>query len=204
MSDALRAALSSAVESVTPDHALSRCHPGTIATQDGQTVDLIIEDDGPVPNASSNRLVYGLPGVSCSIKTGERVRMQYENGDPRKPIACGFDPFVRDNELPVQNPPVTEINFCGAASNQGAARNGDSVGGGSLVWVPTPPAGPVPTGGTLTYTAFPSLDNPTPTPIIWSVVGAIVITQISPPSAVPTMTIGGAISGGSAIVKIGG
>ena len=204
MTDFLRDALSKAVESVTPNAALAQCHPGTIANQSGQTVDLIIEDGGPLENASGNRIVYGLPGVSCAIKNGERVRMVYENGDPRKPIACGFDPFVRDNELPVQILPVTEINICGATSSQGAARNGDSIGGGSLLWAATPPAGPVPTGGTLTYTPFPSVDNPVPTPIVWSVVGPVVVTQISPPSPVPIINISGAINGGSAIVKIGG
>lgn len=200
MSDRERTALQKAIDANTDEPYRSRSHPATIRAEGNGTVDVDFEDGGPGPRASSVRKVYGVPGIRCELAMGTRCRVSYDNGDPRKRIACGFD--EQSATAPLD---VASINIANANDSQGAARNGDDVGGGSLVWVQGPPGpGGIPTGGVLTYTPFPSIANPTPTPIVWAVVGPILITQLSPASATPTMALGGAINGGSSIVKIGG
>jgi hypothetical protein len=196
MSDRAKEAFRRAVDNVSEIDPLSVAHPATVQTQgvDGM-VSVVIDEGGPMPGASDVPDVYGLPGTRCKVPQGTRGRISHDNGDPRKRT---FGTYDRDA-------PVTEINFANASINQGAARNGDSVGGGSLVWVQGPVIPPgVPSGGALTYTPFPSVANPNPTPIVWLISGPIIITQISPPSPTPTMQLGGAIDGGSSVVKIGG
>lgn len=195
MSERERDAFERAVKSVAAVDPLTVAHPATTQTQSiNGNVSIQIDEGGPMPGASDVPCVYGLPGTTCKVPQGTRARMSFDNGDPRKRTFGTYDAGC----------PVTEINFAGASSGQGAARNGDSVGGGSLTWVQGPPAAGIPTGGVLTYLAFPSIANPTPTPIVWLVAGPIVITQVSPLSATPTMQLGGAIDGGSSVVKIGG
>lgn len=208
----VRDAMAKAVEAVTPDPALSRHHPAEIrSTRADRTVDVDLADGGPMPRASGASVVYGLPAVHCVFRDGARGRLAFDNGDPRRRFFGSFDSFppVLDPEGPIVPPnlPVDEINICGAQSNQGAARNGDEVSSGTLTWAPTPPVGGIPTGGILTYTPAPSLLNPVPIPTVLSVVGPIVITQVSPPPDVPgtvSIQLAGAISGGSSVVKIGG
>lgn len=212
MSDRERNALRIGVEAVVPDPALSRVHPAVVRGQraDG-TLDVDLDEGGPAPRMSGVEPVYGLPATFCRLKTDARLHVAYKAGDPRKRIATHF-PFYPPQSIgdgPVVDlpeVPVDLINICNATDNQGAARKGDDVGGGTLTWTPTPPAGGIPTGGVLAYTPFPTPQNPLPTPQTWSVVGPIVITELTPTpgNATPTITMGGAITGGSAIVKIGG
>lgn len=209
MSDRETEALRKAVETVTPDPALSRVHPAIVRSQSGASVDIDIEEGGPAPRASGVELVSGIPGVFFRVKGNTRLRIAYDNGDPRKRIATHFDMYppqnIPDSPFPTPEIPVEEINFCDAGDLQGAARNTDPIAAGSLTWTPTPPAGGIPTGGVLTYTPFPSADDPSPMPTVWSVVGPVVITQVSPnPGGPVSMSLLGAIRNGSSIVKIGG
>lgn len=209
MSDRETEALREAVNTVVPNPALSRVHPAVVREQSGAAVGVDIEDGGPAPRASGVELVYGIPGVFCRIRPGARLRIAYDNGDPRKRIATHFDSYppqlIPDDPTPIPEVPVTEINFCNAEDQQNAARRQDQIAAGSLSWTPTPVVGGIPTGGVLTYTPFPSLSDPAPQPTVWSVVGPVVITQVSPnPGGPVTMSLFGAIRSGSAIVKIGG
>jgi hypothetical protein len=210
MSDREREAFRKAVETVAPDPALDRTFPAVVRGQrsDG-TLDVDFEEGGPQPRASGVEPVYGLPATSCRFKADARLHVAYKAGDPRKRVATRYGSYppvlVPDSGIELPEIPVEEINIAHASSTQGAARQGDPIAAGSITWAPTPPAAGIPTGGVLTYTAFPSADNPTPTPTVWSVVGPIVITQVSPnPGGPVSIDLAGAIRGGSAIVKIGG
>ena len=192
MSERERNALQRAVESVAVIDALTVAHSATVQTQDiNGNVSIAIDDGGPMPGASDVPCVYGLPGTVCKVPQGTRARVSFDNGDPRKRTFGGYDAGC----------PVDEINIAEASSTQGAARNGDSIGGGALSFVPTPPAAGVPTGGVMLYTPQPSIENPSPIPIPFlSFVGPVLITQLTP----GPLPIGGNITGGSSVVKIGG
>jgi hypothetical protein len=204
MTDREQEAFDAAIHAVTGAAIdMSRPHPAVVREQstDG-TVGVDIVEGGPLPRASGVAPVYGLPATRCTFNPSAEPqgRLEFDNGDPRKRTLGNFDSHTSGQPMP-----VSEINIADATANQDAARRGDPAGGGSLVWVQNPPGpGGVPTGGTLTYTPFPSVSNPNPTPTVWLAVGIITITQVSPPSATPTMTFSGAIDGGSSIVKIGG
>lgn len=192
MSDRERDALERAVKNVVGTNPLTVPHPATVQTQSGDNVSVQIDDGGPMPGASEVPCVYGLPGVVCKVPQGARARIVFDNGDPRKRTFGGYDAGC----------PVTEVNLASASPSQGAARNGDPIGGGLLSVVPNPPLpGPIPNGGTIFYTPQPTDETPNPTPIAWiSIVGPVQITQLTP----GPLPIGGNITGGSSVVKIGG
>jgi len=192
MSERERDALKHALSSVAEVDPMVAQHPATTQTQgaDGN-VSVVFDDGGPMTGASNVPCVYGLPGAVCKVPQGTRARVEFDNGDPRKRTFGGYDAGC----------PVTEINLADASSTQGAARNGDPCGGGSLSFVPTPPAAGIPTGGILFYTPQPSIETPSPVPIPFlSFVGPVLITQLTP----GPLPINGNITGGSTIVKIGG
>ena len=194
MSDREREALKRAVRSVVEDDALMVAHPATIQTQSlNGNVSVVLDDGGPMPGASDVPCVYGLPGTSCKVPQGTRARVEFDNGDRRKRTFGGYDAGC----------PVTEIVIADAPAlpAKEAARNGDPIGGGSLSFIPTPPAAGIPTGGVLLYTPQPSIETPSPVPIPFlSFVGPVLITQLTP----GPLPLGGNITGGSSVVKIGG
>jgi hypothetical protein len=193
MSDRAKEAFRRAVDNVSEIDPLSVAHPATVQTQgiDGK-VSVVIDEGGPMPGVSEVPDVYGLPGTRCKVPQGTRGRISHDNGDPRKRT---FGTYDRDA-------PVTEINFANASIDQGAARNGDSCGVGFLSVIPNPPLpGPIPNGGTIFYTPQPTEATPNPTPIPWlSITGPVLIVQLTP----GPLPIGGNITGGSSVVKIGG
>ena len=194
MSDRAREALKRAVGDVIEVDPLTVSHPATTQTQgaDGN-VSVVFDDNGPMTGASDVPCVYGLPGTTCKIPQGTRARVEFDNGDPRKRTFGGYDAGC----------PVTEIVIADSTAlpAKEAARNGDPTGGGTLSFVPTPPALGVPTGGVLLYTPQPSIETPSPVPIPFlSFVGPVLITQLTP----GPLPLGGNITGGSSVVKIGG
>lgn len=195
MSERERNALQRAVESVAVIDVLTVAHPATVQTQDiNGNVSVIIDDDGPIPGASDVPCVYGLPGTTCKVPQGTRARVEFDNGDPRKRTFGGYDAGCPVTEIVITSP--------GARPAKPVAREGDPTGQGTLSFVPNPPLpGPIPNGGTIFYTPQPTSPDEASTPIPWlSIVGPVQITQLTP----GPLPLGGNITGGSTIVKIGG
>jgi hypothetical protein len=194
MSDRERDALERAVKNVIGIEPLTVTHPATVQTQSTNgDVAVQIDDGGPMPGASEVPCVYGLPGVVCKVPQGTRARLSFDNGDPRKRTFGEYDAGCPVDEIVIADTPSLPA--------KPVSREGDSCGSGFFSFVPTPPVGPTPTGGILFYTAQPSAENPNPTPTPFlSFVGPIAITQLTP----GPLPLGGNITGGSSVVKIGG
>ena len=195
MSDRAREAFKRAVGDVVEVDPSTVAHPATTQTQgiDGN-VSVVFDDGGPMTGASDVQCVYGLPGVTCKVPQGTRARVEFDNGDPRKRTFGGYDAGCPVTEIVITSP--------GARSAKPVARQGDSTGVGLLSFVPNPPLpGPIPNGGTIFYTPQPTSPDQASTPIPWlSIVGPVQITQLTP----GPLPIGGNITSGSTIVKIGG
>jgi hypothetical protein len=162
-----------------------------------------LDDAAPVQGASKVPVYYGIPGVQCKHKPGSRARMGFEAGDERKRYVSFFDPFPPQKSDPEAPPlefdsPVEEITLVGGTN--GAARVDDAADAGTLTWIPSPPAGGIPTGGTLQYHP-PAQGGRYPTPVQWVVAGPIALTPDA--AAGFTIAITAVIREGSAIVKIG-
>jgi hypothetical protein len=194
MSERERNALKRAVADVVDVDPLTVAHPATTQTQSSNgNVSVLIDEGGPMSGMSDVPCSYGMPGIQCKVPQGTRARVSHDNGDPRKRRFGEYD----------YGCPVTEILMAHttALPAKEAARNGDPCGGGSLSFIPTPPAAGIPTGGVLLYTPQPSIENPSPIPIPFlSFVGPVLITQLTP----GPLPLGGNITGGSSVVKIGG
>lgn len=73
----------------------SRLYPAKVAKQnvDDRTLQLV-PDDAKVKGAGLDRVPirHGYPGADIEIEPGARVRLGFENGDPAKPYAIGWEP----------------------------------------------------------------------------------------------------------------
>jgi hypothetical protein len=59
---------------------------GVVVSQAGQTVDVKM-DDPRLPGMAALPIQVGIPGAIVQIKSGARMLVAFENGDPAKPIA---------------------------------------------------------------------------------------------------------------------
>lgn len=113
--------------------------PGTVRAQAGDgTLDVVLDAGGPLPEVSGVPVRHGLPGVtSVSVAAGTRVRVGFDDADPRRPFAVLWDAGN-----------ATSVTLNG--SSRQLARTGDSAACGHLVVVAgsvvsyVPPGTPLP------------------------------------------------------------
>ncbi len=70
----------------------SALYPAKVVRQSGNLLEVIPEDDRIKGNGmASVPIRHGLPGVTVEVSQGARVRIGFENQDPKKPFAALFD-----------------------------------------------------------------------------------------------------------------
>lgn len=116
-------------------------HAGTVLAQTGNTVVVKLDSDDMAGN-DSVPLRYGLPGFRATVPAGARCAMQFDDGDPRKPIVASYEGEA-----------ITELRFDGGT--RPIARVDDTADAGHLVIVGSPVTA-------ITY--FPPGTLPTPAP----------------------------------------
>lgn len=89
-------------------------YPATAVTQNGDGTLEIQPDDSRLPSLSSVPIRYGVPGVEARIANGGRVRLEFDAGDPARPIVTVWE-----------SASVTALTFNGGS--QGVARTADAV-----------------------------------------------------------------------------
>ena len=138
-----------------------RLVPCTVIRQAGDgTLELAPQaQDATLPPLVGVKIRHGLPGITgVAVPAGSVVRVGFDAGDPRRPFAVLWDEGQ-----------VTSITV--NASTQQAARTGDSVDCGTLLWLaagpsltyfppgtpPTGPGVPIPLSGRITGTSVVNL-----------------------------------------------
>lgn len=91
--DRVKASFFALVGAAEPRAAYHGLYRGTVVSQDGDAVDLKM-DDPRLPGVSALPIQVGLPGSSVQFTAGARMLIAFENGDPAKPIALLWDAGV--------------------------------------------------------------------------------------------------------------
>lgn len=91
MSDRVKRGLISLVQHLLRPTDYHAMYPARVESQnDAGNLDLV-PDDSRLPGMTNVPIRYGIPGVTASVKTGSRVMIQFEGGDPSKPVATVWD-----------------------------------------------------------------------------------------------------------------
>lgn len=136
--DPLLAAFRRVVRHLTHQVAYGVRYAGRIVEQNAASLLVGVVTDSPdAGDQQGVPMRLGLPGFKAKVPAGTRCGLEFDDGDPTKPVVTTFD----------QGSPVTELVF--ADGTKGAARVDDSVGCGTLTGVA--PAG----GGAVTFTWTP-------------------------------------------------
>jgi hypothetical protein len=88
--DRVKASLFALVGAADPRAQYRGLYRGTVVSQDGDVVDLQMDDPG-IPGCSGLPIQVGIPGSSVQFVAGARMLLAFENGDPAKPIALCWD-----------------------------------------------------------------------------------------------------------------
>lgn len=88
--DRVKAAFSALVGAANPRAEYHGIFAGKVVSQGGDTVDVQLDDER-MPGMSSLPVTVGLPGSQVSFAAGCRMFIFFENGDPAKPRAIGWD-----------------------------------------------------------------------------------------------------------------
>src|SRR4051812_48162304 len=88
--DRVKASLFALTGAADPRARYRGLYRGTVLSQTGDVVDLKM-DDAAIPGVSGVAIQVGLPGSRVSIAPGCRMLFAFENGDPAKPMALGWD-----------------------------------------------------------------------------------------------------------------
>jgi hypothetical protein len=88
--DRVKASFFALVGAAQPRTPYLGLYAGTVLSQSGDSVDLRM-DDPRVPGVAGLPLTVGLPGSKVSFAAGARMLVVFENGDPAKPRAIGWD-----------------------------------------------------------------------------------------------------------------
>lgn len=133
MIEQLRAELAAFIQRVTAPLAYQGLYPGTVRSQEGDTVSVELDQPVELPPLSGVPIRSGVAGVKVTVASGARVVVTFERGDPSRPIAALWG-----------DSSVTSLRV--NAGNRGVARNADDV----TVTIPpgtvlVPYAGPGPT-----------------------------------------------------------
>lgn len=108
----------------------------TVTVQAGQTVDLICDDpDLSGLGLQGVPLMYGLPGSTAQIVPGCKVLLLFSGGDPRKPVAVGFDGSAIVTQLGGGTMPVARVgdSIVVTVTSLGSPAVGTVIGGSSQV-----------------------------------------------------------------------
>jgi hypothetical protein len=84
--DRVKQAWVRAVGIASPRVAYQGVYRAVVVSQSGQTVDVKL-DDPRLPGMAALPIQVGVPGAIVEIKSGARMLVAFENGDPAKPIA---------------------------------------------------------------------------------------------------------------------
>lgn len=105
----------------TDYHAM---YPARVESQNDEGNLDVVPDDSRLPGMTNVPIRYGIPGVTASVKTGSRVIIQFEGGNPQKPVATVWDASAVEYLIV-----GAEQTYIGEKSNDAKpiAREGDTV-----------------------------------------------------------------------------
>lgn len=168
------------IQDLAPDSTYSGVWEYAVQATDGTTVDCsptataVLSAAFPLPqHVTKVPMRSGVAGTACKPAIGSVVYLAFPNGDPSKAIIMGFDT-------------ETAQSITMQAGSEGAARKGDSVDGGFLVFNST---------GTSTIQYFPAGS-------IGAAAATAYAATLTPPGTILSLSPG-AITGGSSTVTIG-
>jgi len=123
--DRFKGSLITIVRAVMNEVDYHKPYPARVILQDPDGTLQLKPDSDRVPGLTGVPIRYGIPGVTARVPSGARCIVEFENGDPRSPIATAFEPGA-----------LTELSFDGGSRK--VARVGDRSDCGSLVWANDP------------------------------------------------------------------
>jgi hypothetical protein len=113
--DNFAAALEGIVRGLTAGSIYLGLFPAKVIAQNADGTLELQPDDSRLPGMSRVPIRYGIPGVSVKVAPAARVGIEFEAGDPARPVATVWD-----------SASVIEIKFAGGV--QPIARVGDTAG----------------------------------------------------------------------------
>lgn len=89
--DDLAAAVEAMVRRYTAASAYSRRYPSRVVVQNDDGTLELVPDDARMPSISTVPIRSGVPGIYVRVKVGARVSLEFEAGDPSRPVATIWD-----------------------------------------------------------------------------------------------------------------
>ncbi len=171
--DRLYKAFKALVDGLTKRVDYLAWYPGTIASQDEAGLLDVTVDDPRIVSVVGVPIRYGIPGVTAKVKTGGRVMIGFDSGNPDKPIATVWESAtVEEINVTAETVRVqaSEVLLKDPGGRSITAQ-GDSVTSGGLltqicIGVPPTPPGAPPVPGSL----LPVLTG-IPLPVFWVTAG---------------------------------
>jgi hypothetical protein len=187
--DRLKALLTGFIRAVTRQVDYCARYPCTVAGQNADGTLELVPDSPKFVGLSKVKYRPGIPGATLTVASGTRVLLGFDNADPSKPYAEGWDQVGTVTELDV-NATLIKLN----SGTNGVARNGDSTTNGTLAMTQVPDGGG--TGIIITFTYTPPVGSPL-------TVGTIHLLTAGGTATAGTSAIAGQINSSSASVKCG-
>ena len=106
----------------------------TVQMQLGSTVDLL-PDDPAMRGAglSGVPITYGLPGVTATFLAGTKMTLFFENGDPAKPRAQGFEGSHVELSFADGTKPVARVGDTIMLTSATSVSGGAVTGSGTIM-----------------------------------------------------------------------
>lgn len=179
--DRLLTALETLVHALTRRASILGRFPSKIVGQAGNlTLEVKPDPTDPdgstsVPGTSGIPIRYGLPGFTAKVPIGTRGALEYENGDPGRPVVTAWEAGA-----------VDEVTFDNGT--KAVARVDDTTAGGTLIiafadvgptrvytytYTPSIPPGGAPTIWVITYPLAATAPVMVPNPVTVSFLGKI-------------------------------
>jgi hypothetical protein len=137
LSDRIKGALLALVRSATRRYDYFALYPCRVLSQNADGTLELVPDDETMPGQSHVPLRLGLPGVSVKVKTGARVLLGYEAGDPQRPVATVWEAAGLERITITADTAITAIAPSINLGEGGLpiARQGDLVAVGGLTTI---------------------------------------------------------------------
>lgn len=166
MADRLKGALEAFVRRLIAAHVYHPPYTARIVAQAGDGTLEVQPDDERLPSLTGVPLRTFVPGVELRVKPGGHVLIQFENGDPSRPVATVFDGgAVEELKITATKKIIIDAPECDlvSAGGQDIARLGDMVAVTIPIGMVTQGSGSASAPNTLPLEIYGQIESGNPT-----------------------------------------